>query len=99
MAEWTVKKVQTTPFEGQKPGTSGLRKRVKEFRNGYYLHNFVQSIFNALPKEEVKGATLVLGGTETLTHLLTAQVMDASGTRRPSRSSSKFVPQTEWGNC
>eukprot|EP01104_Vermistella_antarctica_P015973 TRINITY_DN5352_c0_g2_i1.p1 TRINITY_DN5352_c0_g2~~TRINITY_DN5352_c0_g2_i1.p1 ORF type:complete len:584 (-),score=140.56 TRINITY_DN5352_c0_g2_i1:71-1822(-) len=57
-----VVSVPTTPFEGQKTGTSGLRKRVKVFMQEHYLHNWLQSLFNALPKEEVKGSTLVIGG-------------------------------------
>jgi phosphoglucomutase len=50
----------TTPFQDQKPGTSGLRKRVPVFQQAHYLENFVQSIFDtiAVPKD----ATLVLGG-------------------------------------
>jgi len=54
--------VQTTPFEGQKPGTSGLRKKTRQFLQTNYLENFVQSIFNALPKEELHGSTIVCGG-------------------------------------
>ena len=57
-----VESVQTTPFEGQKPGTSGLRKPVDIFKQPKYTENFVQSIFNALPKEELNGSTLVVGG-------------------------------------
>ncbi|SEH07024.1 alpha-D-glucose phosphate-specific phosphoglucomutase [Candidatus Venteria ishoeyi] len=53
-------KVQTQPFNGQKPGTSGLRKQVSIFQQVHYLENFVQSIFNAL--EDFQGKTLVLGG-------------------------------------
>ena len=56
----TVHTIMTTPFEGQKPGTSGLRKKVKVFEQEHYIENFVQSIFNSLPK--CKGQTLVLGG-------------------------------------
>ncbi len=44
----------------QKPGTSGLRKKVNTFKQTDYLQNFVQSIFNCLPK--LQGSTLVLGG-------------------------------------
>lgn len=54
--------VATTPFEGQKPGTSGLRKKVKEFEQEHYLANFVQATFNALPSETVPGSTLVVSG-------------------------------------
>lgn len=56
----TPKTVPTVPFEGQKPGTSGLRKKVAEFQQPHYLENFVQSIFDTL--EGRQGATLVLGG-------------------------------------
>ena len=52
----------TTPIAGQKPGTSGLRKKTKVFMAGHYLHNFVQSVFNSLPAAELKGCTLVVSG-------------------------------------
>ncbi|KAG6381710.1 hypothetical protein JVT61DRAFT_313 [Boletus reticuloceps] len=48
-----VKEIPTKPFDGQKPGTSGLRKR------SHYTENFIQSIFDAINAE---GATLVIGG-------------------------------------
>ncbi|MDE2092822.1 MAG: alpha-D-glucose phosphate-specific phosphoglucomutase [Burkholderiales bacterium] len=52
--------VPTRPIEGQRPGTSGLRKKVTRFQQAPYLENFVQSIFDAL--EGIAGQTLVLGG-------------------------------------
>lgn len=43
-----IKTINTRPFAGQKPGTSGLRKKVTEFTEAHYLENFVQAIFNML---------------------------------------------------
>lgn len=56
----TPRIIMTTPFEGQKPGTSGLRKKVSVFQQPHYLENFVQSIFDTLT--DYRGTTLVLGG-------------------------------------
>jgi len=55
-----IRMVATTPFTDQKPGTSGLRKRVPAFRQPHYLENFVQSIFDTI--DAPKGSTLALGG-------------------------------------
>jgi len=55
-----IKTVATKPFDDQKPGTSGLRKKVPEFQKPHYVENFLQSIFDSL--EGYKGETLVLGG-------------------------------------
>jgi len=55
-----VRIVSTTPFDGQKPGTSGLRKKVRTFRQPHYLENFVQAIFESIG--DVSGKVLVLGG-------------------------------------
>jgi len=52
--------IPTQPISGQRPGTSGLRKKVTQFQRLPYLENFVQSIFDSL--EGFKGRTLVLGG-------------------------------------
>lgn len=58
----SVQEVQTTPFHDQKPGTSGLRKRVKVFEQQNYTENFVQAILDGMPSPGAKGSTLVVGG-------------------------------------
>ena len=63
-----VCQVATIPFDDQKPGTSGLRKKTKKFQEGLYLHNFVQSVFNALQNDAMTtesildGNALLIGG-------------------------------------
>ncbi|MDD5329399.1 MAG: alpha-D-glucose phosphate-specific phosphoglucomutase [Sulfuricella sp.] len=55
-----IQTVPSTPFDDQKPGTSGLRKKVSVFQGPHYLENFVQSIFDIIGA--APGSTLVLGG-------------------------------------
>lgn len=56
--------VPTAPIDGQKPGTSGLRKKTKEFTSENYLENFVQAVFDAVISggTDVSEGTLVVGG-------------------------------------
>ena len=56
----TTKTIETTPFGDQKPGTSGLRKRVAVFSQPHYVENFIQALFDVL--EDYAGKTLVIGG-------------------------------------
>jgi phosphoglucomutase len=53
--------VPTQSYSGQKPGTSGLRKKVTVFQQKHYTENFVQAIMDSIP-EGSDGATLVIGG-------------------------------------
>jgi phosphoglucomutase len=55
-----ISTINTRPFSDQRPGTSGLRKKVRIFQTPHYLENFVQSIFDT--QTELEGGTLVLGG-------------------------------------
>lgn len=55
-----VRTIATTPFPDQKPGTSGLRKRVHIFKQPHYLENFVQALFDSIAAPA--GSVLVLGG-------------------------------------
>lgn len=52
--------IPSTPFAGQKPGTSGLRKKVRVFSQPNYAENFIQAVFDAVSPD--RGATLVIGG-------------------------------------
>jgi len=56
----SVETVSTTPFDGQKPGTSGLRKKTTVFQQEHYVENFVQATLDAAP--DVRGGILVVGG-------------------------------------
>jgi phosphoglucomutase len=65
MREGSVRTIPTKPFEGQRPGTSGLRKKTRVFMQPGYLENFVQSVFNSVRAEaggDFREATLVVGG-------------------------------------
>ncbi|MCB5174244.1 alpha-D-glucose phosphate-specific phosphoglucomutase [Microvirga lenta] len=53
-------RVPTTPFSDQRPGTSGLRKKVTVFQQPRYVENFIQAVFDTV--EGAQGATLVIGG-------------------------------------
>ncbi|KAG2190865.1 hypothetical protein INT46_001531 [Mucor plumbeus] len=59
-----IQTISTEPFEGQKPGTSGLRKRVKVFQQKNYTENFIQAMLEAIPEADggAKNATIVVGG-------------------------------------
>ncbi|MER9895476.1 alpha-D-glucose phosphate-specific phosphoglucomutase [Mesorhizobium sp. M0119] len=55
-----IRTIATKPYPDQKPGTSGLRKKVPVFQQEHYAENFIQSIFDAL--DGFEGKTLVIGG-------------------------------------
>ncbi|WP_061933590.1 alpha-D-glucose phosphate-specific phosphoglucomutase [Aureimonas sp. AU22] len=55
-----ISTVATKPFDDQKPGTSGLRKKVPHFAQANYAENFLQAIFDAT--ERPAGSAVVIGG-------------------------------------
>ncbi|MFD2366580.1 alpha-D-glucose phosphate-specific phosphoglucomutase [Pseudoduganella sp. GCM10020061] len=56
----SIQTIVTQPFAGQRPGTSGLRKKVAEFSRPGYIENFVQALFDTIG--DATGQTLVVGG-------------------------------------
>jgi len=56
----TIQTIKTTPYDDQKPGTSGLRKRVTVYQQPHYVENYIQAIFDSL--DGFAGQTLVIGG-------------------------------------
>ena len=80
----SIRTIPTEPIEGQKPGTSGLRKKTEVFQTHHYLENFIQSIWNGIGGVESK--TLVLGGDGRHFNSQAAQVVlrmaAASGARK-----------------
>lgn len=59
---YKIYQIKTKPYAGQKPGTSGLRKRVPEFQQENYTENFIQSTLDGGLGKKKKGAVLVVGG-------------------------------------
>lgn len=80
----TPTRIPTTPIEGQKPGTSGLRKKTSVFSVPGYLENYIQATWNGIGG--VAGKTLVLGGDGRYFNDRAAQIVlrmaAASGARR-----------------
>ena len=55
-----IKTIATTPYNDQKMGTGGLRKKTKVMMQPNYFENFIQTIFNTIGG--VRGKTYVVGG-------------------------------------
>ncbi len=67
-----IETIATRPIEGQKPGTSGLRKKTRLFMSPHYLENFIQALFDSV---KVAGGTFVLGGDGRFFNDRAAQVI------------------------
>lgn len=89
--------VKTKPYTDQKPGTSGLRKRVTVFQqNQHYAENFIQSIISVIEPPERQAACLVVGGDgrffmKDAIHLI-VQIAAANGVSRKSMLSTYVAP-------
>lgn len=68
-----IRTIKTEPFSDQRPGTSGLRKKVNIFQKSGYLENFVQSVFDVL--DDFQGKTLVVGGDGRYFNLEALQII------------------------
>ncbi|MEC7399187.1 MAG: alpha-D-glucose phosphate-specific phosphoglucomutase, partial [Pseudomonadota bacterium] len=55
-----IESYPSQPFDGQKPGTSGLRNKVREFAQPGYAENFIQAVFDTVERPD--GSTIVIGG-------------------------------------
>lgn len=63
MSDRKVRTIETRPFEDQKPGTSGLRKKTRVFQQPHYIENFVQSVIDSVREDaDLSKETLALGG-------------------------------------
>jgi phosphoglucomutase len=69
----SVSHIATVPIAGQKPGTSGLRKKTRDFQAPHFLENYVQSVWTGIGS--VQGKTLVLGGDGRYFNAEAAQVV------------------------
>lgn len=91
-----VTTVKTKPYTDQKPGTSGLRKRVTVFQqNQHYAENFIQSIISVIEPAERQAASLVVGGDGRFfmkdAIQLIVQIAAANGVSK-SKEMSIFAP-------
>lgn len=53
--------VQTAPFEDQRPGTNGLRRKTTVFEGKNYLQNYIQSVLSSIDLRDRQGCTMVVG--------------------------------------
>lgn len=75
-------RIATKPYSEQKPGTSGLRKKVTVFQTPHYTHNFIQAYFNALRKDALSRNYRLI---QPKTHCSSAE-MAVTSVNKPSAS-------------
>ena len=90
-----LKTVKTIVHEGQKPGTSGLRKKVTDFQKENYLQNFIQSYFNALRKDALSRKFII---TKPKIHYWWVATGDSFLQKR-FKSLLSWLVGTESANC
>lgn len=57
-----IQVIKSAPFNDQKPGSSGLRKKVSVYQQPNYTENFTQCIFDSIPEDRRNGCTMIVGG-------------------------------------
>lgn len=79
--------MQTAPFDDQRPGTSGLRRKTAVFEGKKnYLQNYIQSVLSSIDLRDRQGCTMVVGSdgryfSRAATEVI-VQMAAANGVRR-----------------
>lgn len=91
--------VQTAPFDDQRPGTNGLRRKTAVFEGKKnYLQNYIQSVLSSIDLRDRQGCTMVVGSdgryfSRAATEVI-VQMAAANGVRRVGATSSPHIQET-----